>query len=165
MVTEHQVIAIIATQANIVGEQSVPTVAQLTATVTAIESTGLVDLVVVSGDSEQLLAAAAQLDAVNHEFECIGEGEPARADLIASLIDGVDTFIDPDTWVLVVDATTDNSHTAQLIAQAIEVVGVNPGATAAHANHPSKVMLFKAGIFGQGGLLPVAGSIDFLAVR
>ena len=164
MVTEHQVIAIIATQANIVGEASVPTTAQLAETVTAIESSGMVDLVVVSGNNHELLSAAQQLDAVNHEFECIGDSEVARADLVASLIDGVETFIDPDTWVLMVDAAADNSQTAQLIAQAIQVVGINSKATAVHANHDSNLMLFRAGSFNAAGSLPVAGSIDIATI-
>lgn len=164
MVTEHQVIAIIATQANIVGEASVPTPAQLAETITAIESTGLVDLVVVSGDNQELLATAQQMDAVNHEFECIGVGQAARADLVATLIDGVETFIDPDTWVLMVDAAADNSQTAQVIAQAIQVVGVNPAAKAVHTKHASNLMLFKAGAFTAAGSLPVGGSIDFAAI-
>ncbi len=164
MVTEHQVIAIIATQANIVGEASVPSQAQLAETITAIESTGLVDLVVVSGDNQELLNTAQQLDAVNHEFVCIGVGQAARADLVATLIDGVETFIDPETWVLMVDAAADNSQTAQVIAQAIQVVGVSPAAKAVHTKHPSNLMLFKAGAFSVAGSMPIAGSIDLAAI-
>jgi CMP-N-acetylneuraminic acid synthetase len=164
MVTEHQVIAIIATQQSIVGEASVPTIAQLAETVTAIESTGLVDLVVVSGDNPELLTTAQQLDAVNHEFDCIGEGAAARADLVASLIDGVETFIDAETWVLLVDASTDNSQTAQLIAQAIQAVGSNPLTAAVHSNHPSNLMLFKAGAFTTAGSLPVVGSVELASI-
>ena len=163
MVTEHQVIAVIATQANVVGEASVPTTAQLSETVNAIESTGLVDLVVVSGNSQELLTAALQLGAVNHEFDCIGDGIEARLDLVATLIDGVDTFIDPETWVLMVDAAADNSQVAQLVAQAVQAAGERQHSAAVHASNASNLMLFKAGAFDRQGTLPIAGSTDILA--
>lgn len=163
MVTEHQVIAIIATQANVVGEASVPSVAQLTDTVTAIESTGLVDLVVVSGNSQELLAVALQLGAVNHQFDCIGDGVEARLDLVATLIDGVETFIDPETWVLLVDAAADNSQVAQLVAKAVQAVGERKHSVGVHASNASNLMLFKAGAFKRQGSLPIVGSTDIVA--
>ena len=158
MVTEHQVIAIIATQTNVVGEASVPSAAQLTDTVTAIESTGLVDLVVVSGTSQELLAVALQLGAVNHQFDCIGDGVEARLDLVATLIDGVETFIDPETWVLMVDAAADSSQTAKLVGQSIRVAQQSQHSAGVHASDDSNLMLFKAGSFDRKGSLPVAGS-------
>jgi hypothetical protein len=83
---------------------------------------------------------------------------------VASLIDGVETFIDAETWVLLVDASTDNSQTAQQIAQAIQAVGSNPLTAAVHSNHPSILMLFKAGAFTSAGSLPVAGSVELASI-
>jgi len=163
MLTEQQVIAVVSTQPNILGESPVPTVASLQELIASIESTGNVDLVVVSSTDQALLQAAAQLDAVNHHFDCIGQGVTAKADLVATLIDGVETFIDEDAWVLLVDPTASNSHVAQLIAQAFQVVAVNPDATGVHTDHACNLMLFKAGAFVQSKSLPVQGSIEFLS--
>jgi len=105
MFNENQVIAIVPTQANVLGEEHRVTPEQLARVIEAIESSGLADLIVVSSNEESLLEQAYESGAVNHEFDCIGKGSGAAFDLVSSLIDGVDTFIDEESWVAIINPT------------------------------------------------------------